>query len=258
VLPANPQNLFVSFDENTIRTFAQNSFPDGSKVYRDFWYFGLHLWVQMDFHEITLRQLIRPDWQLDSLNWYQIMYGIASRLRVVHSAGVFHGDLKPSNGTHCSRRILIKLVLLDYDSGSITWRNVHLSDFGITSMSQVVIPVLGVAKVLPGTLSYMPPEIRHHGQTYHTPASDIWALGCIGHEMCLGGRLSYGLNRAAIDSVVAGGPLELPPVDDTRYGYLIREIIRRCLVRDPQYRMTIDQLCQALESAAAEARVQFL
>jgi len=122
-------------------------------------------------------------------------------------------------------------------------------------MSQVISPMFG-SRVLAGTLSYMPPEVRHDGQAYHTPASDIWALGCIGYEMCLGGQLSHGTNRAAIDNVVAGGPVDLQRVDDMCYGHVIREIIRMCLVRDPQYRIRADQLCQTIQNA--ENGVHFL
>lgn len=52
----------------------------------------------MDCYPGTLRQYIRPDHQLSTIDWMRIMLGISERLVFAHERGFPHGDLKPSNG----------------------------------------------------------------------------------------------------------------------------------------------------------------
>ena len=88
----------IAVDENVIRYFLYHPFPDNTAVYREVWYDEEGLAVKMDPHGGTLRHSIRGDVQLGERDWLQIMYGIAQRLVWTHGQGVFHGDLKPSNG----------------------------------------------------------------------------------------------------------------------------------------------------------------
>jgi serine/threonine protein kinase len=94
----------------------------------------------------------------------QILADVASGLDALHRAGLVHRDVKASN------------VLLD-ERGSAA-----LTDFGLakrddwsrlTKMGQVM-----------GTVDYIAPELLR-GESA-TPASDLYALGCVTYEMVAG------------------------------------------------------------------------
>ena len=40
-----------------------------------------------------------------------------------------------------------------------------------------------------GTLAYMSPEVYQYGKDHLSPASDIWAIGCICYELSCGRQL---------------------------------------------------------------------
>ena len=94
----------------------------------------------------------------------QILAEVASGLDALHRAGLVHRDVKASN------------VLLD-ERGSAA-----LTDFGLakrddwsrlTKMGQVM-----------GTVDYIAPELLRGENA--TPASDVYALGCVTYEMVAG------------------------------------------------------------------------
>jgi serine/threonine-protein kinase len=94
----------------------------------------------------------------------QILAEVASGLDALHRAGLVHRDVKASN------------VLLD-EQGSAA-----LTDFGLakrddwsrlTKMGQVM-----------GTVDYIAPELLRGEPA--TPASDLYALGCVTYEMVAG------------------------------------------------------------------------
>jgi eukaryotic-like serine/threonine-protein kinase len=94
----------------------------------------------------------------------QILAEVASGLDALHRAGLVHRDVKSSN------------VLLD-ERGSAA-----LTDFGLarredwsrlTRMGQVM-----------GTVDYIAPELLRGDRA--TPASDLYALGCLTYEMLAG------------------------------------------------------------------------
>jgi serine/threonine protein kinase len=111
---------------------------------------------------------------------------------------------------------------------------VYLTDFGIRARSYVAS-----GNLIEGTRSYLAPE-RVAMEWQPTKESDVWAVGCIGYEMCIGRQLSY--NRQAIDNVIEGGELDLSDVDDDIYGDEIKGIIRECLQRNPDDRCSARQL----------------
>ena len=192
----------------------------------------------MDIRQMTLRQSIRPDVQLHQHDWFKIIYGIADRLVYAHSLAQVHGDLKPSNG---KRRILDKslsTVLVDLDQNrQFQHTGIYVTDFGIRYLSRT-----GTVDghITSGTFSYLAPELRN-GTGTASWASDMWAVGCIGYELCLGSQLSHGFNRGPIDNLVRGGYLDLSAIDQ-RFGGELRYIIGQCLQHDPNSRCTAVQL----------------
>jgi len=118
---------------------------------------------------------------------------IAEALHDAHRAGVVHRDLKPGN------------IML-------TRRGIKLLDFGLAKLVSAPAPAIAedtpTASVMGdpmtergtilGTLQYMSPE-QLEGKNIDARA-DIFAFGCVLHEMITGERAFAGSNQAAAAS----------------------------------------------------------
>ncbi len=149
---------------------------------------------------------------------------IASALVQVHAAGLVHRDVKPSNVLLARDRIVL------FDFGLVTGGSV------LTSPGQLL-----------GTLAYLAPEVflgKHA-----TSATDIYALGCILHELLLGTppetfSLRAPLREKAERAVQQGRP-ELPPTRDPELATLVAE----CLDPDPEQRPTAKRIFTKLSES---------
>jgi serine/threonine protein kinase len=98
-----------------------------------------------------------------------------STLAHLHAHGIIHRDIKPEN-------------ILVTESGGLM-----LADFGLSIRSHNDAPVTRV-----GTLDYMAPEVvtcprkrnpqdwKDRTDLHYTSAVDVWALGVLVYELCLG------------------------------------------------------------------------
>ncbi len=89
---------------------------------------------------------------------------VAAGLDALHRHGLVHRDVKPSN------------IMLREDGSAA------LTDFGVAKGAAYTV-LTRPGQVL-GTLDYLAPELVRGGEA--TPASDIYALGCVAFE-CLAG-----------------------------------------------------------------------
>jgi eukaryotic-like serine/threonine-protein kinase len=94
----------------------------------------------------------------------RILAEVASGLDALHRAGLVHRDVKASN------------VLLD-ESGSAA-----LTDFGLAKREDWS-QLTKLGQVM-GTVDYIAPELLRGDPA--TPASDLYALGCVAYEMVAG------------------------------------------------------------------------
>ena len=107
----------------------------------------------------------------------RILAEVASGIDTLHRAGLVHRDVKASN------------VLLD-ESGSAA-----LTDFGLAKREDWS-QLTKLGQVM-GTVDYIAPELLRGDPA--TPATDLYALGCVAYEMVAGRPdASRGLGRAVL------------------------------------------------------------
>ena len=107
----------------------------------------------------------------------ELLQEVLEILAYVHSHGLIHRDIKPTNLIR--RRSDQRLVLIDFGSVKHAWRQVVTSQ-GKTSAKFVEgIP----ATIAIGTPGYMPTE---QGRGRPRPSSDIYALGMVGIQALTG------------------------------------------------------------------------
>lgn len=148
---------------------------------------------------------------------------IAEGLEAAHERDVVHRDLKPDN-VKVTPDGLVKI--LDFGLATTTAQNTD--DHATTGSA------LTVAGMVMGTPGYMSPEQARGVQT--DKRTDVWAFGCVLYE-CLSGYRAFG-GETVGDCIAA--IIDREP----DYSYLpartpnrIRELLRRCLAKDPRRRL---------------------
>ena len=168
-----------------------------------------------------------------------VQYGaqIAAGLEHAHSHGVIHRDLKSSN------------VRVNAEG------RCKILDFGLaarlpqaeTATAEQPEATPGHTAGVSGTLSYMAPETLRGDPP--DARSDLWALGVILFEMAAGSLPFRGTTGYAVSSAILRDP---PAALPDRAPQGLREVIRRCLTKEPAGRyQTAGELRAALESVAA-------
>ncbi|MER7173248.1 protein kinase domain-containing protein [Streptomyces mesophilus] len=153
-----------------------------------------------------------------------LVAGIAEALHVIHGAGIVHRDLKPSN------------VLLAADGPRVI-------DFGIARAADATS--LTGSGVTIGTPSFMAPE-QAAGRPC-TPATDVFALGQVAAYAAIGKpAFGEGTSHGVLYRIVHEEPdlAELP--ED------LRELVTRCLAKDPAARPSVMEVIALCQAANAE------
>ncbi|NIM01479.1 MAG: protein kinase, partial [Acidobacteria bacterium] len=155
---------------------------------------------------------------------------VADALEAAHEQGVIHRDLKPAN---IKRTPEGKIKVLDLGLAKALATEAA-QDPASLSLSPTVTSAGTVAGTLLGTAAYMSPE-QAKGQEADRRA-DIWAFGCVLHEM-LTGKVTFA--GATISEVMASVLRDRPDEDalpaETPAG--VRRLLRRCLDRDRNTRL---------------------
>lgn len=132
--------------------------PDLTKDFQD-------VFVVFELMPTDLNHILRSKTPLSALHVQYFMYQLFRGLHFIHSAGVFHRDLKPNNiliNNNCSLRIC---------------------DFGLARAAFDDSPDLVYWTDYVATRWYRAPELILTHFTKYSTAIDIWSAGCIFAEM---------------------------------------------------------------------------
>ena len=142
---------------------------------------------------------------------------LAEALHDAHAAGVVHRDVKPAN------------VLVRDPAAAEPF--VYLGDFGIARAQTADAGLTNVGGVA-GSWAYLAPE-RAKGSPA-TPASDVYALGCLLHA-CVTGRAPYAGSDAEMAVAHVQGPVPQLAGDDA-VTHELNRVFRLALAKEPAER----------------------
>lgn len=143
-----------------------------------------------------------------------IMRQLCDGLGAAHQAGVLHRDLKPGN------------VFLDGE-------RVVIIDFGLAA-GTALDEALPSAGAVIGTLAYVAPGQLENGHC--TPASDIYSLGVVLHEMVTGEKPHPAKSPFRLAAQKARESHQTPDTAVPGLPEVWQEVLSRCLKADPAAR----------------------
>ncbi|KAF3339668.1 Mitogen-activated protein kinase 16 [Carex littledalei] len=134
------------------------------------------IFVVFELMESDLHQVIKANEDLTPEHHQFFLYQLLRGLKYIHSANVFHRDLKPKN------------ILANADC------KLKICDFGLARVSFNDTPSAIFWTDYVATRWYRAPELCGSFFSKYTPAIDIWSIGCIFAEMLNGKPLFPGKN----------------------------------------------------------------
>ncbi|CAJ2656971.1 mitogen-activated protein kinase 19 [Trifolium pratense] len=132
------------------------------------------IYVVFELMESDLHQVIKANDDLTRDHHQFFLYQMLRALKYMHSANVYHRDLKPKNilaNANC------KLKICDFGLARVAFNDAPTSIFWTDYVA---------------TRWYRAPELCGSFSSKYTPAIDIWSIGCIFAEVLLGKPLFPG------------------------------------------------------------------
>uniref|UniRef100_A0A0D6QUY4 mitogen-activated protein kinase n=1 Tax=Araucaria cunninghamii TaxID=56994 RepID=A0A0D6QUY4_ARACU len=134
------------------------------------------IYVVFELMESDLHQVIKANDDLTPEHYQFFLYQLLRALKYIHTANVFHRDLKPKN------------VLANADC------KLKICDFGLARVAFNDTPTAIFWTDYVATRWYRAPELCGSFFSKYTPAIDIWSIGCIFAEVLTGKPLFPGKN----------------------------------------------------------------
>jgi hypothetical protein len=228
VLPSHLENDRISLDRfyREARAVAALSHPNILSIFDFGSENGVHYAVTELLEGETLRTRLTRS-RLSAREAMEMMVEISEGVAAAHARGIVHRDLKPEN------------IFITRDG------RVKVLDFGLARSATGIFANRGdpiaVTEMLPtepgiviGTIGYLAPEQLEARSA--TPATDVFALGCMLFEM-LAGRLPF--ERASSAHAMVALLHDPPPRLQLTGEPLARDLdplVRRCLEKVPANR----------------------
>ncbi|GFH05969.1 mitogen-activated protein kinase, partial [Haematococcus lacustris] len=143
--------------------------PPNSRDFKD-------IYVVFELLETDLHQVIKANDDLTHQHHQFFLYQMLRGLKYIHSAKVFHRDLKPKN------------ILANSDC------KLKICDFGLARPAVNDAPTTIFWTDYVATRWYRAPELCGSFFAKYSPAIDVWSVGCIFAEVLLGRPLFPGRN----------------------------------------------------------------
>ncbi|KAK9161359.1 hypothetical protein Syun_007700 [Stephania yunnanensis] len=134
------------------------------------------IYVVFELMESDLHQVIKANDDLTREHYQFFLYQLLRGLKYIHTANVFHRDLKPKN------------ILANADC------KLKVCDFGLARVAFNDTPTAIFWTDYVATRWYRAPELCGSFFSKYTPAIDIWSIGCIFAEILTGKPLFPGKN----------------------------------------------------------------
>ncbi|KAK8453187.1 hypothetical protein SEVIR_5G243100v4 [Setaria viridis] len=134
------------------------------------------IYVVFELMESDLHQVIKANDDLTKEHYQFFLYQLLRALKYIHTANVYHRDLKPKNilaNSNCKLKIC---------------------DFGLARVAFSDTPTTIFWTDYVATRWYRAPELCGSFFSKYTPAIDIWSIGCIFAEVLTGKPLFPGKN----------------------------------------------------------------
>ncbi|XP_022959082.1 mitogen-activated protein kinase 15-like [Cucurbita moschata] len=134
------------------------------------------IYVVFELMESDLHQVIKANDDLTPEHYQFFLYQLLRGLKYIHTANVFHRDLKPKN------------ILANADC------KLKICDFGLARVAFNDTPTAIFWTDYVATRWYRAPELCGSFFSKYTPAIDIWSIGCIFAELLTGKPIFPGKN----------------------------------------------------------------
>ncbi|KAJ7954972.1 Mitogen-activated protein kinase [Quillaja saponaria] len=134
------------------------------------------IYVVFELMESDLHQVIKANDDLTPEHYQFFLYQLLRGMKYIHTANVFHRDLKPKN------------ILANADC------KLKICDFGLARVAFNDTPTAIFWTDYVATRWYRAPELCGSFFSKYTPAIDIWSIGCIFSELLTGKPLFPGKN----------------------------------------------------------------
>ena len=155
----------------------------------------------------TLAQFVQDN-KVTPTQAARLLAAVALAVQAIHDKGITHQDLKPKN------------ILID-ERG-----HPRLIDFGLARLRSAWVD--DSRQPLGGTPAFMAPEQLEDGSRVG-PATDIFALGLVLHEMATG-------TRASVAGQAAQPAKKAKPISLEVISPQLARVVQRCVEKDPDRR----------------------